>query len=349
MVTIGADSHKATHTFVAADDNGRQLAQKTVKAIPAGHLEALTWASQWSERRWALEDCRQVSRRLESDLLSAGEAVTRVPPKLMAGARREARTPGKSDPIDALAVARAALREPDLPQAHLDEPSRELRLLVDHRENLVAQRTQHQNRLLWHLHELEPGYKIRSRTLDRFKTLNELERLLHGRPKRPAKIAMQLLGMIRELTVVINKLEREITERVRKLAPELLSLYGCGALTAAKIVGEVAGVVRFRSRAAFAMHNGTAPIPASSGNSQHHRLNRGGNRQLNAAIHRIAITQLQRYQPAIEYAAKQQAAKKTRREAIRALKRRISDVVYTCLLVDARRGPVSAGYFQDAA
>jgi transposase len=267
----------------------------------------------------------------------------------MAGARREARTPGKSDPIDALAVARAVLREPDLPQAHLDEPSRELRLLVDHRENLVAQRTQHQNRLLWHLHELEPGYKIQSRTLDRFKTLNELERLLHGRPERPAKIAMQLLGMIRELTVVINKLEREITERVRKLAPELLSLYGCGALTAAKIVGEVAGVVRFRSRAAFAMHNGTAPIPASSGNSQHHRLNRGGNRQLNAAIHRIAITQLQRYQPAIEYAAKQQAAKKTRREAIRALKRRISDVVYTCLLLDARRGPVSAGYFQDAA
>jgi transposase len=334
---------------VAADGNGRQLAQKTVKAIPSGHLEARAWASQWPERHWALEDCRQVSRRLEADLLSAGERVIRVPPKLMAGARKEARTPGKSDPIDALAVARAALREPDLPQAHLDQPSRELRLLVDHRENLVGLRTQHQNRLLWHLHELEPGYKIKSRTLDRFKTLNELERLLQGHQESVATIAMHLLSLIRELTVAINELERKISERVRKLAPELLSLFGCGALTAAKIIGEVAGVVRFRSRDAFAMHNGTAPIPASSGNSQRHRLNRGGNRQLNAAIHRIAITQLRRYQPAIDYTARLQAAKKTRRDAIRALKRRISDVVYKRLLVDARRGPVSAGHFQDAA
>jgi transposase len=102
MVTIGADSHKATHTFVVADGNGRQLAQKTVKATSGGHLEALAWASQWLERYWALEDCRQVSRRLEADLLSAGETVIRVPPKLMAGVRKEARTPGKSDPIDAL-------------------------------------------------------------------------------------------------------------------------------------------------------------------------------------------------------------------------------------------------------
>jgi len=123
MVTLGSDSHKRTHTVVVIDDNGRQLAQKTLLATSAWHLDALQWASRWPQRRWALEDCRQVSRRLEADLLVAGEVVVRVPPKLTVVARKVARTTGKSDPIDALAVARAALREPDLPVAWLDVPA----------------------------------------------------------------------------------------------------------------------------------------------------------------------------------------------------------------------------------
>jgi transposase len=134
MVTLGTDAHKRSHTIVAADEQGRQLGQVTVTATPQGHLQALVWAGQWPTRRWAIEDCRHLSRRLERDLLAAGEQLVRVPPKLMAGARRGARTPGKSDPIDALAVARAALREPGLPAARLDGPDREVRLLVDHRE-----------------------------------------------------------------------------------------------------------------------------------------------------------------------------------------------------------------------
>ena len=127
------------------------------------HARRATWSccagrgERFPERRWALEDCRHLSRRLERDLVAAGEAVVRVPPKLMAGARRSGREPGKSDPIDALAVARAALREPDLPVARLDGPEREVRLLVDHREDLVAERTRAQNRLRWHLHELLPA------------------------------------------------------------------------------------------------------------------------------------------------------------------------------------------------
>jgi len=140
MVTLGTDSHKATHTFVAVDEAGAQLSQSTFRADEEGHLKALKWAGQWCDRRWALEDCRHLSRRLERDLLGAGEKVVRVPPKLMAGARNSARTRGKSDPIDALAVARAAQREPGLPAAELDGPSRELRLLVAHREDLVAER-----------------------------------------------------------------------------------------------------------------------------------------------------------------------------------------------------------------
>ncbi len=158
MVTLGVDTHKRSHTLVAVDEGGRQLGQLTVAATAEGHLAALRWAARWRERRWALEDCRSLSRHLEADLLRVGEAALRVPPKLMTESRKSARTPGKSDPIDALAVARAAIREPDLPVAFLDPAGRELRLLVDHREDLVKERTKVQNRLRWHLHELDPSF-----------------------------------------------------------------------------------------------------------------------------------------------------------------------------------------------
>ena len=172
MVTLGCDSHKQTHTLVAVDGNGRQLGSRTVAATSEGHLEAVRWARRWAQRRWALEDCRHVSRRLESDLLTAGELVLRVPPRLTGGGRRSGRELGKSDPIDAAAVARAALREPGLPLARLEGREREARLLVDHREALVKQRTQLQNRLRWHLHELEPEAVIPARMLSRYHTLS---------------------------------------------------------------------------------------------------------------------------------------------------------------------------------
>lgn len=117
MVTIGIDSHKKTHTFVAVDDVGKKLADRTFKATTDGHLDALEWAERWPERLWAIEDCRHLTRRLESHLLAGGEAVLRVPTRLMAGERRGNRERGKSDPIDALAVARAALREPPTPSS----------------------------------------------------------------------------------------------------------------------------------------------------------------------------------------------------------------------------------------
>src|SRR5258708_27058961 len=140
-----------------------QLAERTVPATSSGHMEALDWARQWSERRWALENCRHLSRVLERDLLSAGEAVVQVSPKLMGVARRTGRELGKSDPIDALAVARAALREQHLPVAQLEGSSREVKLLVDHREDLVGAPPRLQNRLLWHLHPLAAGYQLLSR------------------------------------------------------------------------------------------------------------------------------------------------------------------------------------------
>ncbi|AWK76256.1 hypothetical protein CBI38_32825 (plasmid) [Rhodococcus oxybenzonivorans] len=143
------------HTLVAVDDIGRQVGQRTVKATTEGHLPAIEWAAQWPQVQFALDDCRHVTRRLESDLLRRGYAVVRVKTQLMAVHRRSARQPGKSDPIDAQAVAMAALREENLPIAQLDGPTREVKLLSDHRRNLVCERTKLINRLRWHLHELE--------------------------------------------------------------------------------------------------------------------------------------------------------------------------------------------------
>lgn len=329
MVTIGADLHKRSHTVVAVDEQGRKLAERTVRATPAGHLELLRWARErFDERTWALEDCRHLSRRLERDLLPAGETVVRVPPKLMAGLRRSGREPGKSDPIDALATARVALREPDLPVARLDGIERDLRLLVDHREDLVAERTRSVNRLRWHLHELTPGEEPSARALDRRHVLASLEVRLAGTEGTVARIARDLLERVRELTTAIDALEREISDLVRGQAPTLLALPGCGPLTAAKLVGETAGVARFKGAAAFARHNGTAPVPVWSGNDSRHRLSRGGNRQLNVALHRIAVTQLQRPGRSRDYLERRMTAGDTKTEAIRALRRRLSDEVF---------------------
>jgi transposase len=335
MVTLGGDCHKRNHMLVAVDENGRSRGELRVAATTEGHVEALAWARQWPERRWALENCRQLSRMLERDLLTAGEAVVQVSPKLMGTARRSGREAGKSDPIDALAVARAALKEPDLPVAQLEGKARELKLLVDHREDLVGERTRIQNRLRWHLHELEPGLEVPARSLGRQVVLVDLRHRLQRHSGLVAQIACDLVGRLVELTRSVNDLERQIVALVAELAPSLLRLPGCGALTAAKLVAEAADVRRFRSSAAFAMYNGTAPIPVSSGNQLRHRLNRGGNRQLNAALHRIAITQLRLGGEAKLYVARRISMGNTKVEAIRALRRQLSDEVYRRLRLDA--------------
>lgn len=333
MVILGADLHKRSHTVVVIDETGRKLDERTVAATHEGHLQLRRWAERWPERRWGLEDCRHLSRRLEADLLRAGESVVRVPPKLMAGARRSAREPGKSDPIDALAVARAALREPDLPVASLDGPERELRLRVDHREDLIGERTRHEQRLRWFLVELaiaEPAPRSLGRTIVQI----ALESALAGRTEPVARFARDLLARIRELSAAIRDLEREIGALVRSRAAALLALPGCGPLTAAKIVGETAGIGRFRSKEAFARHNGSAPVPVWSGNTVRHRLSRGGNRQLNAALHRIAITQMRIDDRGRTYLDRRRTAGDTKTEAIRALRRRISDEVFRRLQAD---------------
>jgi transposase len=339
MITLGIDAHKRTHTVVAVDEIGRQLGVRTTTATTSEeHLGLVRWAERFGpERTWAVEDCRHLSRRLEVDLLRAGERIVRVPPKLMANARDAARTYGKSDPIDALAVARAALRYPDLPVARLEGASRELRLLVDHREDLVAERTRAINRLRWHLHELDPAWDPPARSLVRYVRLDAVIKRLGATEGMVARVALDLAQRVRDLTQAERALEREISARVADLAPHLLELAGVGPLTAAKIVAEVADVRRFRSKDAFARHNGTAPLPASSANNGRHRLSRTGNRQLNAALHRVALTQARCHEGAIVYLKHRAEMGNTPTEARRALKRRLSDVVYRTLLLDAEQ------------
>lgn len=337
MITLGIDAHKRTHTIVAINDAGRELGTRTTVATTTeDHLALVRWADQFgSERTFAVEDCRHLSRRLERDLLAAGERIVRVPPKLMAHARDAARTYGKSDPIDALAVARAALRQPDLPAAQLDGPSREIRLLVDHREDLVAERTRVINRLRWHLHELDPSWDPPMRSLTRYVRLDEVAQRLEGWEGTVARIAGGLVERAREITVAERALAREITSLVAAVTPNLLTLPGVGPLTAAKIVGEVADIRRFKSKEAFARHNGTAPLPVWSSNHERFRLSRMGNRQLNCAIHRIALTQARCHEPAKLFLERRREMGSTGPEARRALKRKLSNVVYRTLLLDA--------------
>ena len=343
VLTVGVDVHKDTHTAVLVDELGREHASRTVRATDAGHRALVAWAGgRGDELRWAVEDCRHVSTRVERALLGAGQRVVRVPPKLMAGARHGARTRGKSDPIDALAIARAALREPDLPVAEHDQASRELKLLVDHREDLVAERTRMQNRLRWHLHELDPEIDPPARRLGEIGLLDTLTARVAEHSGMVARLAGELLADIRERTLRIRALEREITSVTRQVAPQLLELPGCGALTAAKIVGETARPGRFRSEACFAMHAGAAPIPASSGRTERHRLARGGNRQLNAALHRIAVTQTRLPDSLGQaYYQRRRAAGDTTMEALRALKRRLARVVFNTLLQPPTASPAA--------
>jgi transposase len=346
VVVLGVDVHKGTHTAVAVDEVGRELGQRTVRATDAGHRQLLRWALREfgaaGQLRFAVEDCRHVSARLERDLLGAGQRVVRVPPKLMAGARSSARTRGKSDPIDALAIARAALREPALPVATHDSVSREIKLLVDHREDLVNARTQMQNRLRWHLHELDPELDPTSRTLDRLATLDGIASWLAQQPASMlVRIAAELVADIRALTERANALERELAERMKSIAPRLLALPGCGPLTAAKIVGETANASRFRSEACFAMHAGAAPIPASSGKTNRHRLARGGNRQLNAALHRIAITQTRLAGPGRDYYQRRLTMGNTKMEALRAMKRRLARIIFNLLRPNTTSQPTA--------
>lgn len=346
MIVLGVDTHKRTHALAAVDASvGAIAGQRSISADEAGHVQALRWARELDfERVWAIEDCRHVSRRLELALVWAGERVIRVAPQLMGQSRQGERRPGKSDEIDALAVARAVVRDgiERFPAAYLDESAMEIRLLADHRNDLIAERTRAANRLRWHLVVLCPELEaqIPARCLDHHVWLDRVVRKLQRLPNAQARVrvARQLASSIRALTRQADDIEAQLRVMVRAYRPELLAELGCGTLTAATLIGRTAGAERFDSDARFARQAGTAPIPVSSGKRQRHRLHRGGDRQLNRALHTIAITRARRDPETRAYLDRKIAEGKSRNEALRCLKRHLARRFHR-LLCEPRNHP----------
>ena len=336
MIVIGTDTHKRTHTAVAVvAGTGELSSELTASALPRGFAEMLRWAERLDgERIWAIEDCRHVSGGLERFLIARGERVVRVAPRLMGASRKGMRSAGKSDSIDALAIARAALAEgPEcLPTATVDEEAHEIKLLLDHHDDLVAGRSDDQRRLRWHLHDLWPEFELPAGCLDRERWLLKVSRRL-ARAEQSSRviISRELVGAIKARTRRIRELERQLGALIRAKAPQLLELPGCGVLTAARIVGDVGDVSRFASDAKLARLAGIAPIPVSSGMRDRHRLNRGGNRKLNCAFHRLAVNQGRWHAEAQDYLARKQAEGRTRMDALRCLKRHLVRRVFSLL------------------
>lgn len=348
MIVIGVDAHTRTHTAAAVhSQTAVELESLTVQAIGAGHQQLLAWGNELDrERVWALEDCRRLTGALELLLLKAGEKVVRVPPKMMAATRKSQRTFSKSDAIDALAVARAAVSHPDLPAARPPGPEREIRLVIDHRDDLVGECTRYQRRLRWYLHEIDPEIRPAPATLKITAHLDRLARKLAKLEQtRVVQISRELIKRIKDLVRASKQLRLELARLVRRRCPALLSIPGCGVLMAARILAEVDDVHRFPSERQLATYCGAAPLDASSGRQQRHRLNRTGNRRLNMALHMIAVTQIRIHPPARDYIARRRAEGKTTREALRTLKRHLIRRIYNTLttgLIDPTTLPDAA-------
>jgi transposase len=343
MIVIGTDTHKASHALAAVDEGtGRVRGQREIKAEDAGHQAALRWARALDpERVWAIEDCRTVSHRLEQALLAAGERVVRVAPHRMGASRRGERRPGKSDQIDALAIARAVVKDgvEEFPVAYLDEQAMEVRLLSDHRQDLVAERTRICSRLRCHLIPLCPELEssLKPGALSRVREIARADRRLRRLPEGVrVRIARGLLADIRRLTREIDELEQELLALIKAQRPWLLEETGCGPLVAAILIGRTAGAKQFKSDASFALQAGIAPIPCSSGQHRQYRLNRGGDRQLNRALHVIAVTRARVDPDTKAFLERKQAEGKTNKGALRCLKRHLARRFHRLLTISAQ-------------
>src|SRR5215208_4821057 len=342
MTVIGIDAHKRTHTLVAIDNGGSKLCQKTVSAISSGHAEAIRWATSrfGTDLTCAVEDNRSVTGLLERQLLAGGPwQVVRCPPHLMARSRVSARERGKSDPIDALAVARVALREPNLPVAFHDPVSWELKLLVDRREDLVGQRVAVMNRLFWRLHQIDPA-RPEPKKLQHAVRRQALAEYLREQSGLQSELAREEVADLCRFSENIDVLTARIVRRVKELGCSLPTLPGWAELTAAKLISEAANVDRFPNDSAFARYAGLAPIPAWSGSTSGRlRVCRSGNRQINTAIHRIAVVQVRVDCAGRDYYQRRRAEGDSGATAVRCLKRRLCRIVFNRLRADYARRP----------
>lgn len=339
MVTVGIDPHKKTHTAVLVDDAGRRVGRGVAVADDASvvaKLQAFIAKSAPAQPvRFAIEDGRGTASRLATALVVAGFEVVWVPVRLVVDARRTVGPRGKSDPIDAHAAALAALDADNaryLSVHTLDSVGAELAPLVDYRAELVCQRTRLISQMRWRLHQLAPGLEPTSLTT--LKAPRQLAETLRGMPESTLRrVLLDNCADLTRLTERIRCLERELAARVEQVCPHLLEVPGVAAVTAATILAELGEPTRVRSHHALARMAGTAPIPVYSSDKPRHRLDRGGNRRLNAAIHRVALSQVRSHPQAQALIAKHQL-NKGKRSAMRVLKRHLTRVIYRALRQD---------------
>ncbi len=330
MGVVGIDTHKATLAACAIDEVGQVLDERTFPNDPAGFSSLLAWLGQVGDiSRIGLEGSAGFGAAAARFLVAAGQPAIEVPPQLSHRERIRTRRAGKSDPGDALAIARVALREAELPPVRLDDASRELKLLVEARDDLAAEATRVRNRLHADLVVIAPGYSAVATNLVAEKYRRAIGKLLRRMPGVQAELARGRLARLAHLATELRDLDRRIEGLVAD--HPLRQLWGAGPLVTAKLLGEIGDIRRFRSADAFAMIAGVAPIPASSGQTSRMRLNRGGNRQINRALHGIVLAQVRTYQPAKDFVARKRAEGKSWREALRALKRHLARIVFRLL------------------
>ena len=340
MTAVGIDTHKASLAACAVDALGTPLAEQTFANDPVGHDELAAWIRVVApDARIGIEGSSSYGAALARALLVVGLSVCEVPPQLSHRERGRTRRAGKSDPGDALAIARVTAREVSLPPVRLADRTTEIRLLVEAREDAVAEATRVRNRLHADLGVLLPGYGGAVRNLVALRYRRQVATSLRGRAGIQVELARARLARLRAVDREVANIEARITRLVG--AHPLLGLPGVGVITAARLIAEAGDVRRFRSPDAFAMLAGLAPISASSGQVQRMRLNRGGNRQLNRAFYTIATVQAAHHPPAQAFLARKAIEHKSGREAIRALKRQLVRSVFR-LLVEGAPGLTEA-------
>jgi transposase len=335
QVMIGVDSHKGSLAAAAVDELGRAIDAREFANNPKGHAAFVTWVSAHKDRRIGVEGSLNYGAALTKLLLSRSEDVREVPASLTHHERRKRRLQGKSDLVDAVAIARVLAREDALPSARRTSELSDLKLLVDYRDQLVRSRTQVANRAHADLVAIRPGYERAIPKLCTKPQLAKARTLLRGDHSIRAELLRRRLGELARLDRDTAQAEREIKTMLSLAGSTLTEIPGVGPLIAAKILGEVGEVSRIRSKAAFAMMSGTAPLVASSGQTNRHRLSRGGNRQLNRALHFVAFIQSRSTPEAKEYLARKRQSGKSPKESMRCLKRHLSNVIYRRLVADA--------------
>lgn len=348
----GIDTHKDTLAVGVIDDAGRPAVVTELANTEAGFDALEKLLVEQGVTRVGIEGSGNYGRGAAVRLvLAGGLEVVEVPPSMTSRERSARPGQGKTDPVDAVAIARITAREPGLPPVRLAVgQAADLRALCDYRIQLIGERTALANRTHAELHGLLPGYHQQIPRLTAPTFIAAAQQLLDGEKSVRAQLTRRRLTRLAELTAEIKEVTGLISAAVEQADTGLTELYGVGPVNAATILGEVVDIRRYRSRHAFAAANGTAPIPASSGRTSRHRLNRSGNRTLNRVLYTMAITQIRADTEGRAYYQRKRAEGKTSREALRCLKRRLSDLVYKTMQHDvAGEGGECGSGKQDAS